>query len=368
MRGCTSSFGCLIYIFITFWVLLLSIFFISSAKWLTDRDFYVDTLTNTAFVDAIYDDMLPRLYNDNVFFRQVGEGDTSNEVFGQALREIVPQDYIVGEVSNIVDAVLAYVQGDRNSLDYRLNTEVIRANLNDPTRATQFATVLASRLPACDSSGQLYYGKSEIPACLPTGVSVEQFAGQISGNLSSLATNIPQEIALFDVPNRPEGAPEFKLTDMTQSFTQGVMVFAGIVLLITASMGADGLRSFFRRFGVMLLLPALLLFLGGQRLAEIQDNNEPITGLTITINDKVIRDGPLVDASQDVIRDLAGRTGNDLKTTSQVAIMIAVVVFALSLLPTPGHSGRINDSTLNLPPSGKVGRMRSNHNSPIQGI
>lgn len=365
MRGCTSSFGCLIYIFITFWVLLFSIIFISSAQWLFDRDFYAETLTNETLIDAIYDDALPRIYNDNVFFRSVGEGDASNTVFGHALREIVPQDYVVSEINTIIDTFISYAQGDTTRFNYQIDTGIIRANLNDPARANQFAQALAQRLPSCEA-GQTYFGKSDLPACLPSGVNAEQMTGQIANNLGNLTNSIPEQIDLFESTSRPETFPTFKFSDVSQATTQAVMIFAGVLLFINASMGSTRLRATLRRFSIMLLIPAGILLWGGEEFATLQDSRQPIP-IQITINDKVIKEGPLFDATQDVIKNTAGRIGNDVVNISWIAVAIAGVVFLLSFLPTPG-GGRGLDSTLNLPPSGKVGRMQSNHDSPIQGI
>ncbi len=367
MRGCTSSFGCLIYIFITFWVLLLSIFFISSARWLFDRDFYAETLTNDTLIDAIYDDALPRIYNDNVFFRQVADDDLSNQAFGDALREIVPQEYIIGEINQVIDAIVGYVQGDVQRLDYRLNTQVIRDNLSNPARANAFTQALVERLPACEA-GQTYYGKSSLPACLPSGVTNEQITEQISGNVASLTSSIPDEIALFSAPRRSLNVPEFKLSDLSQRATQALILFAGVVLFFTASMGANGLRSLSRRMSIMLLLPALFMMWAGGALGDLETNpNTFVDNIEIRLNDRIIREGPLVDATENILQGMAGRIGGDISTTSGIALAIAGALFFFSLLPMPG-SGRGLDSTLPLPPSGKVGRMNSSHDSPIQGI
>jgi hypothetical protein len=366
MRGCTSSFGCLIYIFITFWVLLFSIIFISSAQWLFDREFYSETFTNDALIDAVYDDALPRIYNDNVFFRQVDGEDLSNQAFGDALREIAPKEYVVNEINQIIDAIISYAQGDVTRLDYRLNTQVIRDNLNNSTRASAFAQALVARLPACEGV-QTYYGKSPLPACLPAGVTNEQFVNQVTGNLSALTSSIPNEIDLFDAPRRSADIPTFNLSDISQTTTQIVMIVAGIVLFITASMGANGLRSLLRRMSIMLLIPATLMIWGSGIINDLETSPSLLTNIEITLNDRVIREGPLVDATEEVLGDIVGRVANDTNNTSLVALAIAGVLFFLSLLPMPG-SGRGLDSTLNLPPSGKVGHMTSNHNSPIQGI
>lgn len=367
MRGCTSSFGCLIYIFITFWALVLTMFLIATSQWLFDRDFYVETLTDDGLIDAIYDDGLPRLYNEHVFFRQVTEGDESNAVFGQSLREIAPKEYVTSEITDAIDAVIAYIQGDVQRLDHRLNTQVVRENLNDPSRANQFAQALVERLPACDVDGQLYYGKSNLPACIPSGMTAEQMAGQVRENLASLGASIPDEIQWFDAPRRSSDIPKFKFSDITTTTTQGLMVLAGGILFITALMGANGLRSFLRRFSFMLIIPALILLWGGQELAKLSDHPQVLNGVTVTLNDEEIEEGPIVDAIKDFLFNISERAGTDIKNVSQVAVIIALVIFGLSLLPMPG-SGRGLDSTLNLPPSGKVGRMATNHQSPIQGI
>src|SRR5690606_23064297 len=144
-------------------------------------------------------------------------------------------------------------------------------------------------------------------------------------------------------PRRSADIPRFKLSDVNTATTQGLMILAGGVLFITALMGGGGLRSFLRRFSIMLVIPASMLLWGGQQLDTIKENPALLQSVTITLNDKVIKEGPLVDGIRDTMSNTLGRAGSDIVEVSQVAIIIAIVVFGLSLLPTPG-SGRENDT------------------------
>ncbi len=363
MRGC---FGVLIYIFITFWVLLAVMLTASVVNWALDRQFYTDILADDALFDAFYSDAFPRSFSQDVFSRQYNAEDEASVALALALREVVPQDYLTEQIRGFVDAFFNFVEGENDTFAFDFDLRPVKANLlGEPGRL--FATALADNLPECATLAPQSFGDTDLPACIPPGTTREQVATASIALLPSLTADLPDFIDVSDESEpRPADWPNFSADDVRSVFTGSALIGAGLLWLFNGFIGAgNSLRGLLSWLGISLFIPAgLVLLMGfGINSAGVEDTVRRDLALEASAS---ANSEALNLALEDSIVSAVKRVGDSFVMVGGPATALAVLLFILSLLPFMKRD-RKGDSHLNLPPSGRVGAsgMSSNPESPI---
>jgi hypothetical protein len=161
---------------------------VAVATFAFDRDLYAGLLSDERLYDmpdavsaASWQLSIPGL---SAFPRTMGKA---------ALRELLPPAYLRSQALNVMDQAFAYLRG-RGSLNLWVDLGPLKRSLaSDGGR--RFALTLAQGLPQCTGSTAAP-ARGTIPACRPSGWTVQQTAQFIQASLPAVISRMPDRAAL----------------------------------------------------------------------------------------------------------------------------------------------------------------------------
>jgi hypothetical protein len=334
MRGCIGFF---MYILFTFWIMIGVLLGVSMIQWALDRDFYTDILTDDALFDALYSAEMPNYFANEVLNADE-EAMQSNTALTLALREVIPREYLQGEVTRLVDETFDMLEGQRDTLFLTIDVTEVKDNFRGE-EGERFATVLAQNLPDCTPDVENTYGSTALIACIPADISREQAEGLILDVIPTVLQDIPNTVELMDTPvDRGVDGFTFSFGSVVTTVSVTLLCIGALFWIVNSLIGAPNRRTFFLWMGVLLFIPAGLVFSLGMstragvieptiesgiadaNFGDIEGSEELRTALTETtlngfdrVSDNFIQigGGSMALAVVLVILGLASRTGRE---------------------------------------------------------
>lgn len=324
--------GLIVYLFITFALLIGAMYTTAITTWALDRGFYEDILANreifTTFVES--EEFAQVLALDNLDAPADAQNDDPTfTALVLALREVVTADYLQEQALILVDDIFALLESNNPDVRFAIDLTPIKENLSSE-QGTAFTNVYITNLPLCEavSEDTLPSEDYPLPTCVEDDASREIVAAQIRDNLPQLIAELPDELALDEPITVP--SPQGGIATVLRTALLGLWGVAAFFWLVTAFVGGSNRRGILLWLGGTLLLPAILVLVTGLatnfgirdfQTLGFESNMIEINGTPL--------EGDLALALTDLLRRTVGRIATGFLMVGGAALGVAALFLGL---------------------------------------
>jgi hypothetical protein len=325
-----------LYIAVGGWLLLAALYALSLSSSLFNRNFYSEVLDN------------PNLYENDVLLRAITAGVVEDvtdvpgfsavhpetvDAYATAFATVLPGDYARDEAEQAADEILAYVDGETDTLNITFDVRPFQDALSEEAEQTEFATVLAENLPVCERNQDPYATGFVLPVCRASGVGPAALEQEILDAMPDYL-NVPLVPAQLqaDIPFQ-------QATDVVRVVMTVGMVVAVVVLLLIAWLGGRTLRGALVWLGLLGVLPAIAVLMTGISIRSgIADSRISSEVNSINFREMTVSQ-EFRDALSETFVNAASLFSEGFLTVGLVALLVALAVAAVGyVLPRADDS------------------------------
>jgi hypothetical protein len=333
--------GCLLYILLVFPLLLVLIILAGVNRWVLDRDFYQELLSEPDFYEEALNEAVINWSSADL---PDEFGGLPPDALNAGLRAVITPEYLQAAAADTVDQMFDVLEGSARSFNFVFDLTPIKEAL-EGEGAADFASAYVGELPACDAEEEPLPADAGLPSCRPLDVSEGELVGQVTEALPQVAERLPDELTVSRDVRLPEISGIALQPGSVRTLMTTGLVILGIVAvllwLMDAFIGATDVRSRFLWLGLTLLIPAGLVLLIGLGV-----NSLTLEGV---IRDSILR-GPGVQNAQFATSVAATainaseqvRTGFLIAGGIPTLVAVVLLIVGLTVRPTdrPRNNGR----------------------------
>jgi len=334
--------GIVIFFMLVLPALTCTLVLFSVNTWLTDGDFYAEIFDNEdlyadgAVMSVVAAETLNSIAVDDGPFTEPGV-DTVRALT-QAFEATADAEVLRDEVMAASDALVAYLNGDTDSLSFAVDVTSIKNALVELAAQEEFAAVYTTNLVACPPTVDPLAANGILYSCIPTGANSETVA------------EVEQEV-LAATPAFLDAMPDTLTTDVDVSFSDVAVglrtsltflgLFAVFLLFATALIASESRKAVFLWMGGMTIIAAMFVLMIGFSMGSATASDSIRENTNISFEDFVVTES-FEAAVIDTLIDAASRIAEGFILVGGVAALIAVILMGLGLV-LPGRLPRDDD-------------------------
>ncbi|MCL5795578.1 MAG: hypothetical protein M1338_04465, partial [Patescibacteria group bacterium] len=245
-----------------------------SAKFtLISPGYYKSQFEKLDIYQKISNDLAPNLVQSLFATSEQGQPtQIDTKELTDLVKKVITPDKLKSATEAFLNSLNDYLKGTTNTLSGKIDLREIKKSSGDILEITMKAQINGLRDCTPDESAKAIQNKSEMPTCLPNGVTKEQLLSGINISDQSkeeFSKNIPDEFDLavyFDANKNPQNA---RLLQVAKTYVGYfnlsltiLSIVCAILLILIGLLIWKPASSVLKWLGIAIIIPAAIMFLG----------------------------------------------------------------------------------------------------------
>lgn len=332
--------GFFVFIILVLPALTCTLVLFSVNTWLTDGDFYAEVFDNEdlyadgAIMSVVAAETLNTIALDQGPFTEPDLDPV--RALTQAFEATTDAEALRGEIMTASDALVAYINGETQSLTFSVDVTSVKGALSEPTAQATFAEVYTANLTQCRSGTDPLATNGIVYVCIPPGEALGEVEIQVREATPAFVDAMPDTLTT-DV--------DVSFSDIAASLRTGLIflgMFALFLLFATALIASESRRAVLLWMGAMTFIAAsMVVMIGLSMSTNLAEDSIRNSFNEATFEDFVVTE-LFSDAVVETLVDAASRVAEGFLLVGGAAILAAIILIGVGLT-LPGRPPQDDD-------------------------
>lgn len=325
--------GILIAIFVPMFISLLIVL---SAKFtLINPGYYKAQFEKLDLYEKLSNDVVPSLMQSLFASNEQGQSAQINtQELTSSIKKVITPDKLKNAAETFFNSLNDYLKGATSTLSGKIDLREIKKSAGDILEITMKAQINNLRDCTPDESAKATQNKSEMPTCLPNGVTKEQLLSGISisdQDKNEFSKNIPDEFDLavyFDANQNPQNA---RLLQMAKTYVGYfnlsltiLSIVCAVLLILIWLLVWKPISSVLKWLGISIIIPAGIILLStiGLYLS--------IKAMALGLAGGLNLPAQTITILQQLAENISGGANFNLMISSSIFVLMSIALFIIA--------------------------------------